>query len=155
MHILNLLLTLATAAPAQATNTPLDLLPKDIRPAQVVVSPDQSHFAWISRDAESFSVVVDGKKQKPYDWIILGKADFTGDSKHVVYGVRRRGKALMIVDGNEGQSLDSISDWLIGSGGPHIAYATKHNNRAHAMLDDVPGPPFDFVRLDALAGDGT
>src|SRR5207248_6453033 len=53
----------------------------EIRPAQVIVSPDQSRFGWISRNENSFSVVVDGKEQKPYDWIIQGKVDFTGDSK--------------------------------------------------------------------------
>ena len=58
--LLNLLLTLAAAAPLQVTEKTLATLPKDIRPAQVIVSPDQSRFAWISKDEDSIFLVVDG-----------------------------------------------------------------------------------------------
>jgi len=156
MH-LQLFLTFALAAPAPLTTMerPLSPLPKEIRPAQVIVSPDQSRFAWILRDEDSISVVVDGKKQKPYDWIVQSAVDFSADSKHVVYAARKRRKAMMVIDGNEGQLEDSISQWLLSPAGSHIAYATVRDGRPHAILDNVPGPPADFVQLHALAADGT
>jgi len=145
----------SSAAPLTVTKNTLAAVPKEIRPAQIIVSPDQSRFAWISRDEDSLSLVVDGKKQKPYDWIVQGKADFTADSQHIVYAVRKRNKALMIVDGNESALADSIKDWLISPAGQHIAYAAAHNGRVHAILDNVPGPPFDFVQLHAMSASGT
>src|SRR6185436_5342186 len=146
--------SIAAADPLQATEKLVASLPKDIRPAQVLVSPDQSRFAWISRNENSFSVFVDGKEQKHYDWIIQGKVDFTGDSKHLVYAVRKRGKAVMVIDGREGLLVESISNWLISPVGGHIAFAAKHNGRSHFVFDDIPGPPFDFVQLEAIAGEG-
>src|SRR6266576_2160771 len=148
--LLSLLLTLATTSPLHVKEEARAVLPKEIRPAQIIVSPDQTRFAWISRDEDFLSLVVDGKKQKTYDWIIQGKADFTADSRHIVYAVRKRNKALMIVDGNESALADSIKDWLISPAGQHIAYTATYNGRVHAILDNVPGPPFDFVQLHAL-----
>src|SRR6266568_3703437 len=152
---LNLLLTLTTASGFQTMEKSLGTLPKEIRPAQIIVSPDQTRFTWILRDEDSISVVVDGKKQKPYDWIIQNAVDFTADSKHVVYAARKRRKAMMVIDGNEGQLADSFSQWIVSPAGSHIACSAILNGRAHAIVDDVPGAPYDFVHLHDLAADGT
>src|SRR4051794_27059729 len=148
-------MTLVMASPLRASENSLAPLPKQIRPPQIIVSPDQSRFAWILRDEDSISVFVDGKKQKSYDWIIQNTVDFTADSKHVVYAARKRRKAMMVIDGNEGQLEDSISQWLLSPVGSHVAYAATRNGRAHAIVDNVPGPECDFVQLHALAADGT
>src|ERR1051325_7014868 len=149
--LVQLFLSLLATTPLKVTEKPLAELPPEIRvddvvvtpairPAQVVVSPDQTRFAWISEDKKAFSVVVDGKRQKTYDWIIGGRLEFTGDSKHLVYAVRKRGKAAMVIDGNEGLLVESISNWMNSPVGGHIAFAAKHNGRSHAIFDDLPGP---------------
>src|SRR5436190_22206976 len=104
MHILGtLLFAFATASSLQTTDKNLAALPKDIHPSQIIVSPDQNRLAWILRNEDSISVVVDGKNQKPYDWIIQNKVEFSADSKHLIYAAFRRRKAMMVIDGSEGQ----------------------------------------------------
>src|SRR5947208_3074824 len=152
--LLKLLFILASTSVLQSAEKPLATLPKDIRPAQVIVSPDQSHFGWIAKDEDSIFLVVDGQKQKPYDWIVLNRADFTADSQHIVYAARKRRKAVLVVDGNESELTDSISEWITSAAGHRIAYSATHNGRAHTILDDAPGPSYDFVQLHALSGGG-
>src|SRR3954468_21905620 len=100
--LLNLVLSFLAAAPLQATEKTLATLPKDIRPAQLIVSPDQSRFAWIFKNDDEIAVVVDGKKHKPCEWIVQDRLAFTADSHHVVYAARQRRKAMMVIDGKEG-----------------------------------------------------
>ena len=98
MHILaTLLFTLVTGTQLHTSEKNLAALPKDVHPAQIIVSPDQTRFAWIARNEDSISVVVDGKNQKPYDWIIQNNLEFSADSKHLIYAAFRRRKAMMVI----------------------------------------------------------
>src|SRR3954463_13629787 len=152
--LLKLLFTPAAITGLQTTEKPLATLPKDIRPAQVIVSPDQSRFAWIFKNDDEIAVVVDGKKHKPCEWIVQDRLAFTADSHHVVYAARQRRKAMMVIDGKEGELIDGISNWLVSSGGAHVAFNMKSREGAQAVLDDVPQPAYDFVQLHALSADG-
>src|SRR5688500_10640551 len=84
-----MLLGCLAAAESSVNEKPLQVLPKEIRRGEVVVSPDHSRVAWIAREELVISVVVDGKKQQGYDWIVNGAVGFTGDSKRVVYAARK------------------------------------------------------------------
>src|SRR5437762_3849001 len=147
------ILFFAVDGPRQPTEKPLCTLPDEIRPPEVVISPDQNRFAWITRDERAIFVVVDGKKHAGYDWIVQGAVAFTADSKHAVYAARKRNKALMVIDGRDGDFFDSVDHWLTSQRGSEVGFSITHNGRAHAILGKTIGAPFDFVRWHALAGD--
>ncbi len=153
--ILSLILIATVSAPLWAEEKVLATLPKEISPTQIVVSPDQSRFAWILRGQDSISVVVDGKQQKPYDWIVQNTVEFTADSKRVVYAARKRRKAMMVIEGNEGPLADSIEQWMLSPTGAHIAYVATVDGRRQVFFDDAGRGNYEYVKLHALAADGT
>jgi hypothetical protein len=147
------LLILAWACAGQAVRAEeraIATLPKDVRAGEVVVSADHSRVGWIAREELVMRVVVDGKKQQGYDWIVNGAVGFTADSKHVVYAARKRRKAVMVVDGKEGELYDSINRWAVGQRGGSVACSVTHKGAAYVLVDGVVGPGYEFVHLQSV-----
>jgi hypothetical protein len=98
----------------------------------------------------AMTVIVDGQRQRGYDWIVNGMVGFTADSKRVVYAARKRRKAVMVVDGKEGAVYDSISRWMVAERGGDVMWSANSGGAAHAVFNGVAGPAFEFVHLQSF-----
>ena len=76
-------------------------------------SPDGKRLAYLARQGDKTSVIVDGKTGNQYDR--LSEIIFSPDSEHVAYGAKAGNKWFVVVDGEEGNQYDSIS--YLGGGG--------------------------------------
>jgi flagellar hook assembly protein FlgD len=73
----------------------------------LTVSPDRRRVAYWAQTGNKWSVVVDGKEEKPYD--SAGSPIFSPDSQRVAYRAQMGNKHFVVVDGKEGKQYDSLS----------------------------------------------
>lgn len=64
-----------------------------------IFSPDSQHVAYAAALDDKQFVVVDGKKEKPYDAIRLGSLVFSPDSRRVAYLAARGDREFIVVEG--------------------------------------------------------
>lgn len=131
--------------------------PKDMR--SFAISPDGNRVAILSRNAEGkYSVSLDGKDGKPYEWVVAASLVFSADSKRLGYIVQEGGKMFAVVDDKEGARYHEIpnSDLLFAPAGGRYAYfaRAKAGGKAILVIDEQPSKEFDQIGSVAFSPDG-
>ena len=105
------------------------------------ISPDNRHMAYVAKAGDKVTIVVDGKKEKPYDEILSGTPIFSPDSRFVAYAARDGNQWFVIADGRQGKRYDGIiKDVLTFSpDSKHLAYAAKSGSSWFVILDGKEG----------------
>jgi len=149
----------------------------------LVFSNDGRHFAYIARRDLKLFVVVDGKEGPEYDeitgsmpWIV-----FSANGEHFAYGavnyakttadanphpptigpppIRKVLKAVVVVDGKEGQSYDSVRKPILSLDGTQVAYVaitgvTYTGLKMKVVINGKEDPLYDMVGALAFSPDG-
>jgi CHAT domain-containing protein/tetratricopeptide (TPR) repeat protein len=141
--------------------------------SSVHFSPDSQRLAYcVVEDSRSF-FVVDGEAQEPGEGIVSGWRDpvlrqfpshdlagwssddltFSPDSRHFAYAIRRRGRDLLVFDGDTRATHDTIvnSPIMFSPDSRRIAYAIERADKQIAVVDDVEGRPYDGLPAIACA----
>ncbi|MDI6741367.1 MAG: hypothetical protein QMD11_01415, partial [Smithella sp.] len=72
-------------------------------------SPDGKRVAYVAKSGDKSFVVVDGKEEKPYDYVGNGSLIFGPDSKRLAYAVESGKRRFVVIDGKEEKRYDDIN----------------------------------------------
>lgn len=84
----------------------------------MIFSADSRHLAYSAREADSWFMVKDGEKGKPFKSI--GSPVMSRDGQRLAYGAQVPGGWCMVVDGNPGETLREVGTSSIQPGRPAI-----------------------------------
>lgn len=99
-----------------------------------IFSPDGNRVAYVSKLGDKEYVVVDGKKEKQYDFSGIGLT-FSPDSKRVAYIAIVGNKQFVVVDGKEGKHYDSIEGFNFGTpNSTDVGYIAKEGDKRFAVI---------------------
>jgi len=101
----------------------------------LIFSQDSRHLAYISRGSETnWLVVLDGKVVKAYEGIAVSPV-FSPDSQRLAYVIKRVGKSIPVLGGQEGNEYDQILTWQksLEDGGQTIGLSFDEKGLLHAM----------------------
>lgn len=114
-------------------------------------SPDGSRLALVAGAGEQLFVAEVGKDPgRRYDAVADGSVVFSPDSKHLAYAARRGGRWVVVLDGEEGLSFDSVGRPVFSPDGAKLAYAATRGGKAFVFVGGAEGPAFDTVAPNSL-----
>jgi tetratricopeptide (TPR) repeat protein len=95
-------------------------------------------------------VIVDEKKEKPYDDIGTTLI-FSPDSRRVAYDAQLGNKRFVVVNGEEKKPYDEVGATLIFSpDSKRIAYTARVGNQWFVVVDEKEGQPYDAIGQSSL-----
>ncbi len=134
--------------PIAQSGVPLDSL---------VISPDGRRFAYVASEGGKSVVIVDGKREKPYDAVQPESLQFSPDSQHLAY-VAKVGAVTVInlvfvfipipaqvpvwavvVDGKEGKSYPAIRSFGFSPDGQRVAQVAGELIEVHGRYIEGAG----------------
>ena len=110
-------------------------------------SPDCRRVAY-AEERDDFSrawVVLDGVKQKEYNWGgRFGRVQFSPDSKRAVYAAQDDGKYVIVLDGVEIKKSDTeLAGPSFSPNSKRMVYLSIRNNKVSVVIDGVEGASYD------------
>jgi len=117
-------------------------------------SPDGSRTAYVAREGHKFFLVVDGRHEKPFDFVF--RPTFSPDSLHVEFVASEGDQLVSIRDGKRltdgGSPLAGV---VYSSDGAHWATTTSDGkDRESLVRDGIKGPEFSFAFAPCFSADG-
>jgi hypothetical protein len=137
--------TSAPASPFKVIETSLGKFNKMPDPPPVL-SPDLRHIAWVVRDGDKHSIVVDGTKI--YTYYQIHDVVFSADAKRIAFVARReRGNymSMAVVDGIEGKECGTVYDLVFSPDSKRFAYVAQRGNKYVAVVDGIEGKEYDQI----------
>jgi len=122
--------------------------------AYPALSADGTRLAYIALRNRRFSVVVDGKEGRGYDWI--GGLAFS-PAGPLAYPGREGDHALMSVEGDRGvtpSAYRDVGDPVFSPDGRRMAYWAWDGSNVRILVDGVAGKPYDEVGQASFGPDG-
>ena len=113
-----------------------------------VFSPDGEHLAYAAMRPGDGLIVVDGTERAAGDAPLTDRL-VLGSGGRVAYGIQRGERAVMVVDGVEGEPHDGVWKATLGAEG-RSAYVTRDRGRYRVIVDSVAGRVHDGVRDPAV-----
>jgi len=111
-------------------------------PIDIYFSPDSSKLAFpIARPKRkkgeySYTMMVNGKAGKAYDYIDPLSIVFSPDSKHMSYTAEKRGKLCVVLDGKASQGYEhGVSSVAFSPDSQHMAYVGRGED-SHVLVVD-------------------
>ena len=119
-------------------------------PETLQFSLKANRVAYAVKSGEKYFMVIDGVAGKEYDGLHMPNSIFSPDGKTAVYGAWQKGKAFIVVNGQEGQPYWNISLITYSPDGKKIAYwAAKGEDKAKlkgaVVLNGKEGSVFDWI----------
>jgi hypothetical protein len=109
------------------------------------ISPDSRRVAYGAGAGKKRFVVVDGKKDKPYDGIGEGTPIFSPDSRRVAYTAGASKTWFVVVDGKEDKRYDGCSILIFSPDSQRVAYRATAGNKRFVVVDGKEGKPYDDI----------
>jgi len=125
-------------------------------------SPDGKRFAYTAWFDDFMCVVIDGKEQKSYSWVM--NVTFSPDSKRIAYSAGLKGErneCCVVVDGVEGKRYSNkpweefpehISPPVFSPNSKCICYAVVKGNESWMVVNGVEGRHYDELRKETIGG---
>ncbi len=120
--------------------------------ADLTVSPDGRHVAFVARNGKKWQAFVDGQAGSEYDQIgLLGHERFwvSAEGKRLAYAGRLGLKWQVVVDDRPNAACDEIqqggSPFYFSPDGKRTAYAARFGAKWSVVIDGQQGPPCDLV----------
>ncbi|HME57989.1 MAG TPA: hypothetical protein VKF63_06610, partial [Terracidiphilus sp.] len=118
---------------------------------QPVSSPDSRHVAYVTKADAKRMVTVDGKEEKPYDFINVPSIIFSPDSKRVAYVASIGGKQHVVVGGKD-ESPYNEADYLIFSpDSRRLAYMARDGGKWLVVVDGKEEKAYDLIAGPSIA----
>ena len=108
-----------------------------------VLSPSAAHVAYLATAGGQSVVVLDDKKQKPYDKVAA--LTFSDDGR-LAYVASKGGKWLMVVADQEQGPYEKVGPPVFSPDGKRLAYVAMLADQKRAVvIDGKPGTAFDEI----------
>ncbi len=112
--------------------------------AAVVPTKDGKVCAWL-----------DGRKGPAYDQIrhatrgaySAREFRFSPDGRRLAYTARKGSKWMMVVDGQEGATYDSLREAYFSMDGKRVAYVAFRDNKSILVIDGKESPPYAEIAM--------
>ncbi len=113
-----------------------------------IFSPNSRRVAYAVSlpNEQCWFVMVDGKKEKPYDLIGEESLVFSPDSQRVAYSAKASAKWLVVVDGKEESPYDCIDEGPIFSpDSRRVVYAACVGGKQFVVVDGKEEKPYESI----------
>jgi WD40-like Beta Propeller Repeat len=102
--------------------------------------------AYIVQNDDTMQVSVGGRLDKPYQEIQFDRLFVSPDGKKAAYiAILPSKKMVVVLDGQEGPTFDSIDFPLFSPDSQHLAYRAESDGVAHVVVDGQVQPGYDTV----------
>jgi len=116
-------------------------------------SPNSKKFAYVSEILEydtddwRYSVIVNNKAKKGYDYIYPRSLTFSPNSEKLAYVIQDSIYERVIVNGEELAEYESVpeSSLRFSPDSKHLSYAALENDEWYVVLDEIKSEPFDDI----------
>lgn len=116
----------------------------------MVFSADSRHLAYGAKEEDSWFMVKDGEKSKPFKSV--GSPVLSRDGKRLAFPAQVPGGWCMVVDGVPGKVFDKLGPPAFSPDGRRFAYAARLNEKERIVVDGVEGKVYES--LDVVSGLG-
>lgn len=116
----------------------------------MIFSADSRHLAYSAREGDSWFMVKDGQKGKPFKSV--ASPVMTKDGQRLAHGAAVPGGWCMVVDGNQGPVFEKLGPPAFSPDGRRIAYAARSTGKERMVVDGVEGKIYES--LDVVSGLG-
>jgi hypothetical protein len=116
----------------------------------MVFSADSRHLAYSAKEEDSWFMVKDGEKSKPFKSV--GSPILTRDGGRLAFPAQVPGGWCMVVDGVPGKVFDKLGPPAFSPDGRRFAYAARLNEKERIVVDGVEGKVYES--LDVVSGLG-
>ena len=116
----------------------------------MVFSADSRHLAYSAKEEDSWFMVRDGEKSKPFKSV--GSPILSRDGRRLAFAAQVTGGWCMVVDGVPGKIFDKLGPPAFSPDGRRLAYAARLNEKERIVVDGVEGKAYES--LDVVSGLG-
>jgi len=122
---------------------------------QLTFSADGSKIAFVGRTVEGERAVLNGVVGDPFN--LVSRLVFSPDGKRFAYAVRRAFRTpkdqdwAVIVDGTAGKTYSRVHTVAFSPDGKRLAYTAQQDDKTVAVIDDVPGSPYEIIVAKSVA----
>lgn len=116
----------------------------------MIFSADSRHLAYSAREADSWFMVKDGEKSKPFKSV--GSPIVSRDGQRLAFAAQVPGGWCMVVDGNPGKPFEKLGPPAFSPDGRRLAYAARSDGKERMVVDGVEGKVYES--LDVVSGLG-
>lgn len=116
----------------------------------MIFSADSRHLAYSALEADSWFIVKDGQKGKPFKSV--GSPVMSHDGQRLAYPALIPGGWCMVVDGTPGKVFDKVGPPAFSPDGRRLAYAARAGGKERMVVDGVEGKAYES--LDVVSGLG-
>jgi len=114
---------------------------EDIAP---IFSTREGRLAYGARKGDRWSVIIDGKGGKEYDWV--NGITFSPDGKHVAYAAGLAQRAFIVEDGKEGPAHEFVRKPLFSPDGKRLAYVAIDGGFHRLAVDGKEGKAYQEIK---------
>ena len=116
----------------------------------MIFSADSRHLAYSAKEEDSWFMVKDGEKSKPFRSV--GSPVMSRDGQRLAHTAQVTGGWCMVVDGVPGKVFDKLGPPAFSPDGRRFAYAARLNDKERIVVDGVEGKAYES--LDVVSGLG-
>lgn len=116
----------------------------------MIFSADSRHLAYGARAGDSWFMIKDREKGKPFKSV--ASPVMSRDGQRLAYGAAVPGGWCMVVDGNQGPVFEKLGPPAFSPDGRRVAYAARSTGKERMMIDGMEGRVYES--LDIVSGLG-
>lgn len=124
--------------------------------SKLTFSPEGGSTAVVRGGKGKQSVLVNGKEGGVYDAILAPGAVFSKDGKHFLYAAAKQGKIVVVVDGEERDTLEKfgkVKPKFLASTGKYF-YSIVENEKEVLVYNGTRSQPYEHFTRPALGANG-
>lgn len=116
--------------------------------ANLIISPDLQHAAYIVQEKELYVPVVDGQRWQPIE---NGHPPvFSPTSQQLALANFRDGQRRMVINGEEGPAYDGMGRPVFSPDGQRLAYSVKQDDQWFVVVDGQERGPYQAIMTGDL-----
>lgn len=116
----------------------------------MIFSADSRHLAYGAREGDSWFMVKDGEKGKPYK--AVGSPVMSRDGQRLAHPAQVPGGWCMVIDGTPGPVFEKLGPPAFSPDGRRFAYVARSSGKERMVVDGVEGKVYES--LDVVSGLG-
>ena len=111
----------------------------------MIFSGDGQHLAYGAKVADSWLIVYDRQRGKPFKSV--GGPVLAHDGQHLAYAAKLEDGWCVVRDGAEGKTYKKVGPPVFSADGAHLAYAAQVGERELIVVDGVEAKSYDNLEV--------
>lgn len=121
----------------------------------LAISPDLRTPVKITAYGKRACVTVDERNDGCFDGVSIHAIAFSRSGGHTAYPVRIGARWAVVRDGKFGATWDGVGVPVLNADGSRLAYAALAGGAWRAVVDEMPGVPFDAIMERSITFDAS